>query len=113
MATTADRRIALTFTGEIEYAQNFDAVQAITSPAVNELVVLTTGANTITVPTGSVAVTIIPPAGNTVALTLKGVSGDTGIALALASPTSIGLATGVVNFVINAASGVTVRFIYS
>jgi hypothetical protein len=42
-------------------------------------------------PTG---VFIIPPAGNTGAITLKGVTGDTGVALNMTQPTWLSLGTG-------------------
>ena len=50
-------------------------------------VALVAGANTITPPTKAGGVLIIPPAGNTIAITLKGVTGDTGIVLAKIAPT--------------------------
>lgn len=60
------------------------------------------GFQAFTVPTGATAVLIIPVAGNAQTLTLKGVTGDTGIALHITNPTvvalgstpSIGLTTG-------------------
>ena len=60
------------------------------------------GFQALTVPTGATAVLIIPVAGNTQTLTLKGVTGDTGIVIdklnpsvvALGSSPSIGITTG-------------------
>lgn len=70
---------------------------------------LSSGANTLTVPTGAVALTIIPPAGNAVTLTLKGVTGDTGVALSPTNPTGpIPLATTVTTLVLTAGSNITV-----
>lgn len=112
MAVQSNRSITIEFTGDVEYSQTFNADPSSQGSGQIQNIPLTTGANTITVPSGAVAVTIEPPAGNVVALTLKGVSGDTGIALNLTSPSSIGL-NGVSTFVINAASSVTVRFIYN
>jgi hypothetical protein len=112
MAVTSKRSISIQFGTDLEFNQTFEAIDNATSPGEIDLVALSSGANTITPPTGATACTIIPNNDNTVALTLKGVAGDTGIALALTSPTSIGLA-GVSTFVINAASAVTVRLIWS
>jgi pyruvate/oxaloacetate carboxyltransferase len=112
MSTTSDRFVQVQFTNDVEFSQPFSAQTNATSPGVNVLQALTTGANTVTVPSGSIAVTIIKPAANTVALTLKGVAGDTGIALNLLDPDSISLAS-VSTFVLNAASAVTVRLIFS
>ncbi len=74
---------------------------------------LASGANTITVPTPDVApyrgVLISPPAANAVALTLKGVSGDTGLRIPENTP-FLFLFDGTAvpaNFVINAASATT------
>lgn len=49
-------------------------------------VTLASGANTITVPSGVTRTLLVPPSANTVAMTLKGVTGDTGIGLAVATP---------------------------
>lgn len=112
MAVTSNRKITITWTADVEYSQEFDATVNSAGSGQNQLVALVSGNNTITVPTGATGVTIIPAEDNAVALTLKGVNGDTGIALALTSPTSIGLAS-VSSFVINAGGSVTVRLIYS
>lgn len=85
-----------------------------TSPAESEIRSLSSGANTITPPAGFSACTIIFPAGNAILVTLKGVSGDTGIVLHPTGPTSIGLNSTVTTFVLNAASALAgVRFIWS
>lgn len=71
---------------------------------------LISGNNTITVPTGGTmvsAVTIVPPVGNTVILTLKGVNGDTGIPLHLTGPSSLALPSTATSFVINASDVLT------
>ncbi len=48
---------------------------------------LAAGFNTITKPAGAVGCVITPPATSTNAKTLKGLTGDTGIGIATASPT--------------------------
>lgn len=112
MSVTSNRLVQIAFTGDVEYTQEFSAAASAVGSGQNQLVALSSGNNTITVPTSAIAVTIIPPTGNTVALILKGVNGDTGIALALLGPSSISLLS-VTTFVLNAASSVTVRLIYS
>jgi hypothetical protein len=68
-------------------------------------VVLASGANTVTVPTWAVGCIITPPTSNTVALTLKGVTGDTGILIGLNAPLMLSFpATPPTSFVITAAS---------
>jgi hypothetical protein len=56
-------------------------------------VALASGANTITVPTGATGVLIIPPAANAQTLTLKGVTGDTGVPISPSQPSLIMFAT--------------------
>ena len=112
MAVKSERSIAITFTGDILAANTFAAANNVSSPAVIETKVLSSGANTITPPTGSAACTILPPTGNVVALTLKGVTGDTGVVIHLTDPTTIGLGAGTA-FCLTAASGVTIRLVWS
>ena len=112
MAVTSNRSVTITQSSDVEYSQEFDAVTNASGSGTNELTSLSSGNNTITVPSGAIAVTIIKALTNTVALTLKGVNGDTGIALSLTDPDSISLAS-VSTFVLNAASSVSVRLIFS
>jgi hypothetical protein len=110
MPTSGTRRVVHIFTGTIAWTQTFSAAANAAASAAIEIKTLASGANTITVPTsGTVptSVTIIPPSGNTQLITLKGVSGDTGVGLHLTDPTSIGLGTAVTTFVLNAAGTVT------
>jgi len=66
---------------------------------------LASGANTINVPTWAAGAIITPPATNTVALTLKGISGDTGIAIGNTAPMMLSFpASPPTSFVISAAS---------
>lgn len=58
------------------------------------LLSLASGANTITVPAGATFLVISPPTTNTtITLTLKGVTGDTGVQIAKATPTVLSLGT--------------------
>lgn len=114
MSVTSNRSVSINFSNDVEFDQEFDAAVSAVGSGQNQLVNLSSGNNTITVPSNAVAVTIIPPSGNLVVLTLKGVAGDTGISIHLTDPTSIGLNT-VTSFVLNATgSAVTgLRLIYS
>lgn len=112
MPVTSNRKITIAFSNDIEFSQEFASVQNGTSPGSIQVYELTTGANTITVPDGATGATIIPPSTNTETITLKGISGDTGIALALTSPTSLGLAT-VTSFVLTVGGDVVLKIIWS
>lgn len=113
MSVTGNRSVTIEFADDVEYSQEFEAIVNGSSPGAVVTQVLASGANTITLPTGTTGVTIIPSDVNTVALTFKGIAGDTGVALALTSPSSFGVAASVTTFVLNAASAVTIRIIFS
>jgi hypothetical protein len=117
MSVASQRKINLIFEGDVDLNTDFNAGINPASPGGSVVVNLASGANTITVPTGGatvVAATIIPPAGNTIQITLKGVTGDTGVALHLTDPTSLGLAASQTTFCLTAANTITgVRILFS
>jgi hypothetical protein len=117
MSVAAARSIVLAFSGDQVYQVAPAAASNSPSPAAQEVQTFTgAGDNTITVPTAiaPTGVTIVPPAGNTQTMTLKGVAGDTGIALHLTDPTSIGLKSTVASFVLTVTGTITgVRFIWT
>jgi hypothetical protein len=117
MSVSASRSQTITYTGDVTGTETVSAATNAASPGSVELKTLTSGANTITVPTGGStpsAVTILPPTGNTVTLTLKGITGDTGVALHLTDPTTIALATTVTTFVLTTSNTLTgIRFYWS
>lgn len=82
------------------------------SPALHEPVALSSGANTIQVPAGTQYVFIVPPTNSTIAKTLKGVTGDTGILLGNANPSMFALASGQTSFVLNAAGSETIEIYF-
>lgn len=106
MAVTSMRKTTITFSGDVVGTQQYSAASNAVSPGVIQLVVLASGANTITPPLGATpkAVTIIPPAGNVISITLKGVTGDTGVLLHLTDPTVIALGSATNTFVLTAGS---------
>ncbi|MBU6429501.1 MAG: hypothetical protein KGR26_10850 [Cyanobacteria bacterium REEB65] len=76
-------------------------------PSLQE-VTLASGANTITLPAGTTRVCIIPPSGNAVALTLKGIAGDTGLGTFKAAPQYLAFdGTAPSTFVLSAASAMS------
>ena len=108
MAVASQRTIAIVMTGDIAITTSVAAAQNTNAPGDVDVFSLAAGPNTISLPTGGTAplgATIIPPPGNTQALTLKGVAGDTGIAMHLTDPCSISfpVAAPPASFVINAA----------
>lgn len=107
---TSNRTITLVFTGPPAGTQTIQAAENSAAPNSIEIKTLASGANTITVPTGGATVTactIVPPAGNTANLTLKGVTGDTGIQLHDTDPSVISLDSATTEFCLTAASTIT------
>lgn len=118
MAVTAVRSTVITFSGDVSSNLQYDAADNIESPGSRTIQDLASGANTITVPSATsitvTAVTIIPPADNEETITLKGVTGDTGVSLHPTDPTTIALASGVVNFVLTAGDAIAdVAFVWT
>jgi len=118
MATISNRNVQVEFSGDLSFSLIQSAVVNALSLGIVELVTLASGANTLTAPVVSglvvTGLTIIPPAGNTALITLKGVTGDTGVKLHPTDPTSIGLDSTFTSLVLNAASGIVgVRLVWS
>jgi len=117
MAVAGLRTINITYTGDITAV--FTAVSAsnVASPGKVDIVTLVIGANTITPPAGGStpkAITIIPPAANTATITLKGITGDTGVVLHPTDPTTIALNSPTGTFVLTASAQIVgVRLIWS
>lgn len=104
MSVTSSRTIQIQLSGDITAGINQSALDNASSPGEPVIQTLLVGANTITAPvvTGLVVtgLTIIPPAGNVNLITLKGITGDTGIALHKTDPTSIALDSTFVSLVL-------------
>lgn len=110
MSVASTRTTTIVFSGDTVGTQTVAAASNAASPGQVELKTLASGANTITAPTGGstpTACTILPPSGNTQTITLKGVTGDTGVALHLTDPTTIALASSVTTFVLTAGGTIT------
>jgi hypothetical protein len=113
MAVNATRNVTIVYAGDVVGVESLDAAANASSPGQVQIIALASGANTITPPAGAKAVTIVPPAANVITLTLKGVTGDTGVGLHLTDPTSIALASAASTFVITTSNTVTLRFFWS
>src|SRR5262245_52770286 len=110
MAVNATRTITIVYSGDVQGNEPLAAAPNAVSPGSVTIHTLSLGDNTITVPTGGSTVkgaTIVPPSGNAQTITLKGVGGDTGVALSKLDPTSIGFETAPANFVLNAGGAIT------
>jgi len=113
MAVNATRKVTIVYTGDVIGTEPIEAAANAASPGQVQIIALASGANTITPPAGAQAVTIKPPTGNTVTLTLKGVTGDTGVGLHLTDPSSFGLASAASTFCLTTNGSVTVRIFWT
>lgn len=106
MSVSAVRTVSLVYSGDVVGTETLTAATNAASPGQMEVKILASGANTITPPAGStpVSVTIVPPTGNVITLTLKGVTGDTGILLHPTDPFTLSLGSPTATFVITAGS---------
>lgn len=118
MSITAVVKNYVTFTGDEDSELVVSSGTLSDSPCMNELKTLTTGNNTITLPvvTGFTVhgVVIIPPTGNTIQPTLKGVNGDTGFAINGSRASVINFGTTLpLTFVLNVSAGIAgVRLVW-
>lgn len=107
MAVASTRTIQIAFSGDVTANLIKSAIENPVSPGIITFMDLASGPNTVTAPPIAdaipTALTIVPPTVNTVLITLKGVSGDTGIPLNLVDPTTIALNTTFVSLVLDAA----------
>jgi hypothetical protein len=118
MSVTSSRTIQVQYSGDITTGVITSALDNTVSPGMEIITSLTTGANTITAPVVvAIVVTgllIIPPAGNTSLITLKGVTGDSGIPLHLSDPTSLAVDTTFTSLCLTAAAPITgLRLVWS
>ncbi len=111
MASTSNRTINLTFTGDhVASPVVAAATNAVSPAAIAAPITLAAGDNQIIIPQGGTTptcVTIVKPPGNTARLALKAVQGDAGFLLHKTDPDSVSIDPSMTDFVINAASQVT------
>lgn len=115
MAVTANRSITIALTGSVVATTPINAAENVASPGAVTVQALALGFNSVAVPASTgitvTAVTIVPPAGNATSITLKGVTGDTGIRIHDTDPTSIALHSSVTAIGLTAGAAIEgVRF---
>ncbi len=94
MAAALTATITATLTGTPTGTKTISIPVTVSTPVDASTVLnLSSGANTITPPVGATVAVIIPPAANAVTMTLKGITGDTGVPLSLTNPSLISLAS--------------------
>lgn len=117
MSTSSTRTTTIVNTGDVAGTQTISAATNAAAPGQIEVKTLSSGANTITVPTGGTtptAVTIVPPSGNTQTIVIKGITGDTGVGMHLTDPFTLSLAAATATFVITAGGTITgMKFYWS
>lgn len=95
MAVTSKRTLTVEYYEDLIASFSFETVKNLDSPGSIGIYALTTGANTITLPADGVVkgCIVVPPEDNAETITLKGVSGDTGIAMNPSEPFSLSFDT--------------------
>jgi len=108
MAAAATVSLVGVISGLLSGTRNMQPADNTSAAAVgkHEKITLSSGANTITPPSGATMVLIVPPVANAQNMTLKGVTGDTGIALAKTQWVLLSLQS-VSSFVITAGGTIT------
>jgi hypothetical protein len=106
MAVTA----ALTLTGTITGLPGGSETVSLTlnnsaASGQTQFVTLASGFQTVSVPAGAVWCIVVPPAGNTTSITLKGITGDTGVVLHPSQPSIIALGSSQTTIGITAGAG--------
>lgn len=112
MAIAGTLSLTGTLTGESTGTHQVALEWEITTGKETTVVGLSSGDNTLSVPTGTTLIVITPPTSNSLALKVKGAGGDTGVAISKTKPTVLTWDSGTV--IINAANTIaaaTIRFI--
>lgn len=113
MAAAVTAAFGATLTGTPTGTKTISIPVVVASPLDDSTVItLASGANTITPPTGATVACIIPPAANAQTITLKGVTGDTGVPLSLTQPTWLTLASAAAFCLTAGAQIVGVEILY-
>jgi len=117
MAVAASLSITLVYSGDVTGTETISAAANSASPGAVTVQSLASGFNSITVPTSTgvtvKGVVIVPPSGNTTNITIKGVTGDTGIQLHDSDPAYISIDSTVTTIGLTAAAIIQgVRFFW-
>jgi hypothetical protein len=118
MSVTATRTTTIAYTIDVVGTEVLVAGANAVSPGQIQIIALAVGFNTITVPAvvgfTATACTIIPPVGNTNAMQLKGVTGDTGLRIHNTDHTVLALDPSVATIGITVSTAITnVRFMWT
>lgn len=118
MAVTSNRKTTIILSGDADGTQILDAGANTTSPGSLTVQDLASGFNSVSVPAATgvtvTACTIVPPSGNSTSITLKGVTGDTGIRIHNTDPTTIAIHSTVTAIGLTAGAGISaVRFYWT
>ena len=111
MAVAGTLSVTGTLTGHPEGQRLVALTWTITAGKSNVQVDLASGANTITVPSGTTLIVLIPPTTNTETILFKGVSGDTGFQLSKTRPSIYAYETGA-SFVLTTSGAIAGYEIY-
>jgi len=106
----SNRTTTIVYTGGVNGSEIIAASQNNNSPGNIQIINLASGFNSIAVPTGGTTptgVTIIPPALNSISITLKGITGDTGVILHTTDHTSLALSAAQTTIGLTAGAAIT------
>src|SRR5580700_3494287 len=106
--------VSLSWSGDVTLGQTFYDPTNPSSPGQEQVLALSSGNNTVSVPTGAQSVTLVKTVNgvtNTATLTFKGVNGDTGYALSPTVTDKISVSGS--SFVINASASTSIRAFWS
>jgi len=118
MSVTSTCTTTIVYTGDVTGTETIAAATNAASPGSITIQNLASGLNTITVPVAAGAtptsVVIQPPTGNTQTITLKGVTGDTGVGVHLTDHLKLSLAATTTTFVLTTGGIINnVRFYWT
>ena len=117
MSVVANRKITITFEGDLAGTQEYEAAQSDDGPGVTNTNLMNVGNTTVVAPadTGKVAtaVTIIKPSDYDGVITLKGDAADTGVKLHPTDPDTISLDPTYGQIVIHVTVQVALRFVWT
>jgi hypothetical protein len=118
MSTTSSRTVQIQFSGDTVSQIIQSALDNLVSPSQLGLTTLNVGNNSVSVPVisgvTSTGLLIIPPAGNTTIITMKGVNADTGFPIHITDPTSLSVDPSFTSLVLNVSTQIIgVRLIWT
>ena len=118
MSVSASRTATIVYSGDVVGTETLTALVNAASPGSVTVQTLASGFNSVSVPSSTgitvTSVTIQPPTGNTTSITIKGVTGDTGIRIHDTDPFTLTLHSSVTAIGLTAGAAIQgVRFYWS